>query len=236
MVRSIQILSVVLLLTLASVVRAQTCDAVAVDGPSEVEQGMPIVLKARVTGMVHTTKPEFKWWVSVGTITSGQGTEEISVDSTGLAGQVITVTVELSGCKESSKTIQVTAPPITCGLAFDQYGDIKFEDEKARLDNFAIQLSNQPLSSGSILMSAGQETFANETSERLARAKSYLVNVREVDRNRIVTVDCGFTQDLRIQLYIVPVGASPPSCNNSTETPFEIKLTKPRPRSSKRRR
>jgi hypothetical protein len=237
--RAIQILSVFLLLTLASAVGAQTptCGIVDIDGPSEVDAGAPLVFKAKITGMIHTTKPEFKWYLSAGTITSGQGTEEITVDTAGLGGSVVIATVELSGepvgCKgTASKTIKVKA--ITCGFPFDRYGDIKFSDEKARLDNIAVQLMNQPLSTASILMSAGKVTFENETSEHLARAKSYLVNVREVDPNRIVTVDCGFSQDLSIQLYVVPLGATVPVCN-FIEVPFsEVKFTKPRPNSSKR--
>ena len=245
MVRSIQILPVVLLLTLASVVRSQTpptCGVVDIDGPSEVEANTQVVFKVKITGPIHTTKPEFQWIASVGTISAGQGTNEITLDTFGLGGQAVTVTVGLSGappgCKgAASRTINVKVQPLVCGLPFDQYGDISFEDEKARLDNFAIQLSNESLSSGQILMSAGQETFKNETAERLARAKSYLVDVREIDPNRIVTIDCGFTQELRIVLYVVPVGATPRSCDNSIEIPFsEVKFTKPRPKSSKKRR
>jgi len=243
--RSIQILSVVLLLTLASVVSAQTpvtCGIVGIDGPSEVEPGAPLLFKAKTTGMLHTTKAEFKWKLSVGTITTGQGTDEISVDTAGLVGLEVIATVELAGaplgCNGSaSRTTQVQLSGMTCRLRFDEYGDIKFNDEKARLDNFAIQLSNEPLSSGYILMSAGQQTFENEATERLDRAKSYLVNVREIDRNRVITVDCGFTPDLTIKLYISPLGASPPECNNPVEVPFsEVKFTKPRPKASKQRR
>ena len=241
----IQILSAFLLLTLASAVRAQTpqtCGIAGIDGPSQLDPGSPLVLKARITGTIHTTKPEFKWTVSVGTITTGQGTDEITVDTVGLGGQEVTATVELlgapRGCKASaSQTLRVNPPGIVCGLAFDQYGDIKFEDEKARLDNFAIQLINQPQSSGSIMMSAGQETFENETTERLSRAKSYLVDVREIDQNRIVTVDCGFSQDLRIYLHVVPLGATFPQCSNSDEVPFSnVRFTKRRPPPSKKRR
>jgi hypothetical protein len=243
--RSIQILSFFLLLTLASAVRAQTpltCGIVDVDGPSEVDLGMPLVFKAKITGMTHTTKPEFKWYLSAGTITKGQGTEEIIVDTVGLGGVVLTATVELLGaplgCKGSeSRTTHVKALALACGIAFDRYGDIKFSDEKARLDNVAVQLMNQPLSTASILMSAGKETFENETTERLARAKSYLVDVRKVDPNRIVTVDCGFSRVLTIQLYIVPLGTTLPECSNAGEVPFsEVKFTKSRPKSSKKRR
>lgn len=243
--RSIQILSVFLLLTLGSVVRAQTpvtCGIVGIDGPDTVELGAALHFKVRTTGMPHTTKPEFTWKVSVGTILDGQGTDQISVDTTGIGGQAVTVTVELSGaapgCNGSaSTTTQIEPPALSCGRPFDEYGDIKFEDEKARLDNFAIQILHIELSSGYILMAAGQKTFENEATERLARARSYLVKVRDIDPNRVVTLDCGFTQDLIIKLYIASPGASPPPCSVFVEIPFsDVKFTKPRPKASKKRR
>ena len=121
--------------------------------------------------------------------------------------------------------------------AFDRYGDISFRNEKARLDNFAIQLLNYPTATGYIHMSAGQVTYKNETRERLARAKAYLVKVRGLDPNRVVTIDCGFTPDLYIVLWIAPLGVTPPVCGNSTNIPLaEVKFTKPRPKTSKKRR
>lgn len=233
--RVIQILSVSLLLTLASAVNGQTpstCGIVEIDGPTEVEPNTPLVLKAKTTSL-HTTKPEFKWTLSVGTIVAGQGTAEITVDSVGLGGQVLTATVELSGaplgCKGSaSRTTQVKVQPLSCGKPFDYYGDIKFGDEKARLDNFAITLASIPLASAHIQMTAGQETYQGEAAEHLARIKSYLADVREIDPNRILTLDCGFSEDLMVRLWVVPVGATHPECVNSGEPPVEVKFTKRR--------
>ena len=244
MVRSVQIFSFVFLLAMASVVRAQSpltpCVTVEVDGLAEVEPDTALVFDARITGPIPTTKPEFKWTVSAGTIKSGQGTEVITVDTAGLGGQEVTATAELIGatpdCKASASRTTRIKPPIICALPFDQYGDIKFEDEKARLDNFAIQITNEPLSIGQIIMYAGRETFKNEAAERLARAKSYIVDVREIDRNRIITTDCGFSDELRITLMIFPAGVTPLTCDTSLAIPFsEVKFTKPRPKSSKKR-
>ena len=244
-VRSIYILAGLLLLTFASVVRAQTplttCATIDVFGLSEVDPGTVLVFNATITGPSHTTKPEFKWTVSAGTITSGQGTDTISVDTAGLGGQEVTATAELTGapagCKGSASRTTQIKPPIVCHLPFDQYGDINFEDEKVRLDNFAIQITNELLSTGQIIMSAGRETFKNETAERLARAKSYMADVRDVDRNRIITTDCGFAQELRITLVVVPAGVSPRTCDTYDTIPFsEVKFTKPRPKSFKKRR
>jgi len=236
-----QILPISLILTFAYVVSAQVpapCGIVDISGPATVDPGTPLVLKAKVS---NTSNPEFKWNISAGTIIQGQGTDEITVDTAGLGGLKMTVTVELIGaplaCKASaSRTTEVIISKFFCGLAFDEYGDIKFEDEESRLDNFAIQLSNEPLTSGYILMTAGQKTFKNEATEHLNRIKSYLVNVREIDANRVVTLDCGFTLDLTVKLYIVLPGSTL-ACNNSVELPFsEIKFTKPHPKASKKQR
>ena len=237
----LKILSIAFMLTLASVVSAQVpapCGIVDIDGPATADLGTPLVLKAKVS---NATTPEFKWSVSAGTIIKGQGTDEITVDIARLSGVTVTVTVELVGapsaCKASaSRTTEVTIPPFVCGMAFDEYGDLKFEDEKARLDNFAIQLSNNPHLSGSILINAGKETFIREAEYRLDRAKSYLVKVRGIDSSRIVTKDCGFTQDLTTTLRIVPNGATFPECDTFGQIPLsEVKFTKPRPKSSKKR-
>ena len=77
--------SILFVLTLARVVSAQTpatCGIVGIDGPSEVDPGKPIVFKVRVTNIAHTSRPEFKWSVSAGTIMKGQLTDEIMVDTT----------------------------------------------------------------------------------------------------------------------------------------------------------
>lgn len=241
----IQILSVILLLTLASVASGQTpltCGIVEIEGPAKVAQGEPLVLKAKIAGVSHTTKPELKWKLSAGTIVAGQGTDQISVDTVGLTGVDVIARVELFGvplgCNGSaSKTTEVEASAILCFLPskFDEYGDLKFEDEKARLDNFAIQLSSDPLAMGYIFMFAGQETYENEATERLDRARSYLVNVRKLDGIRLVTIDCGFRSDLTTQLYIGPPGFAL-QCNHYQELLLsEVKFTKPRPKPAKKK-
>jgi hypothetical protein len=57
--KSIQILSVLLLLTLASVVSAQTpvtSGIVGIDGSAKVDPSEALQFKVRTTGILHTTK------------------------------------------------------------------------------------------------------------------------------------------------------------------------------------
>jgi hypothetical protein len=113
-------------------------------------------------------------------------------------------------------------------MAFDEYGDIRFEDEKARLDNFAIQLFNQKSATGYIFAYAGKQTYEGEAAERLLRAKNYLVKVRDMDPARIIVVDGGYQEELRVTLILVFPGVTPPIAM-PTLSPSEIELTKRRP-------
>jgi hypothetical protein len=95
---------------------------------------------------------------------------------------------------------------------FDEYGDIRFNDEKARLDNFAIQLQNEPGSTATII---AYGTCAGEGQARADRAKNYLVNTRGIEASRITAIDGGCRPDLTVQLWIVPTGATAPAADTA---------------------
>jgi hypothetical protein len=103
--------------------------------------------------------------------------------------------------------VRAPNPP---AVKFDEYGNIKFNDEKARLDNYAIQLQNQPASQGYIL---AYGACAGEAQTRADRAKDYLVNTRGMDASRLVTVDGGCRSELAVELWVVPTGATPPTAS-----------------------
>jgi hypothetical protein len=156
----------------------------------------------------------YNWSVSAGTITGGQGTSSITVDTAGTGGQTITATVDVGGynpaCSKTASCSSQVRPPAPLPTKFDEYGNIKFNDEKARLDNFAIQLQNQPTAQGYIL---AYGSCAGEAQSRADRAKNYLVNTRGIDAGRIMTVDGGCRSDLAVELWIVPSGATAPAAS-----------------------
>jgi hypothetical protein len=99
-------------------------------------------------------------------------------------------------------------PPVA--RKFDEYGNIRFNDEKARLDNFAIQLQNEPAAQGYII---GYGSCDAEGQTRANRAKDYLVNTRGIDAGRLVVVDGGCMPELKVELWVVPSGATPPAAS-----------------------
>ncbi len=161
--------------------------------------------------------PTYNWSVSVGTISSGQGTSTITVDTTGIGGQSVTANVTIGGADPSctgttaSCTTPVKPPPAP-PRKFDEYGNIRFNDEKARLDNYAIQLQNEPGSQGTIIVYG---SCAGEAQQRGDRAKDYLVNTRGIEAGRITVVDGGCRADLTVQLWVVPQGSTAPEVDTT---------------------
>jgi hypothetical protein len=92
---------------------------------------------------------------------------------------------------------------------FDEFGDIQYSDLIARLDNFAIQLQNEPTSKAFILVYRTRRDLPGLNNALALRSKNYLISSRGVARERVVTVDGGEAACLFQELWIVPVGTAP---------------------------
>jgi len=88
---------------------------------------------------------------------------------------------------------------------FDEYGSVCWEDEKARLDNFAVTLQNVPRTTiGHIIVYDGKRACRGEAIARALRAKKYLVDYRKVDADRIVWRWGGYLTDMTTALVVTP--------------------------------
>ncbi len=83
---------------------------------------------------------------------------------------------------------------------FDEYGEILWEDEKARLDNFAIQLLRDPDLIGYVLVYDAAGGCAGEAQARAIRAKRYVVEHRGVPWNRVIWRQEGWRADIHTVL------------------------------------
>jgi hypothetical protein len=91
----------------------------------------------------------------------------------------------------------------------DEYGALRWEDEKARLDNLAIQLLQQPGYIGYIYIWAGDHSCANEAFAHAIKVKRYLTNVRGLAWDRIAFRDLGYRDDFTVKLWLFPSGRPP---------------------------
>jgi hypothetical protein len=91
----------------------------------------------------------------------------------------------------------------------DKYGYIAWEDEQVRLDNFAIQLINDPNEIGYLYVRAGRSSCKGEAQARAVRAKKYMTRIRDVDWNRIIWRDIGYGDEFEVSIWLAPRGKPP---------------------------
>ena len=90
---------------------------------------------------------------------------------------------------------------------FDQYSTIAWENEMARLDNFAIQIQNWVPSVGYIVIFDEAGGCPGEAKARAIRAKRYIVEHRGVPWNRVIWRVDGYQSEIYTTLLIAPPGA-----------------------------
>ena len=108
------------------------------------------------------------------------------------------------------------------GRIFDEYGELPIGDEKARLDNFAFALRDNPQAVGYIVVYGGRRSRASIAKLRAARAKDYLVH-RGIAPRRIIWIDGGFREQLSHELFILPREAPAPT-PAPTVAPEEVEI------------
>lgn len=188
----------------------------------------------------------YTWTVSPSEarIVSGAGTATITVDSTGLGSQRVSATLVVddgSGdamCHQraqASTDITNKKPPVPECKPFDQFQSVAFDDDKARLDNLAIELQGAPDAQAYIMIYAGRTSRAGQADMLGKRTSDYLINQRGVDARRFTIINGGYRDTDFIEIVICPPGAKP-SQPTPTVQPGDAQPAQERTRPRKPRR
>jgi hypothetical protein len=219
----------------------ERCPKVAVSCTGDlVISGAPVTFSVTVEGAPAGAKLTYNWTVSAGTISDGQGTSSLVVDTTGVPhSTTLTATVDVTGLPAACPGSASCSTPVSWihdpHDKIDEYGNISFEDEKARLDNFAISLMESADMVGYLVAYGGRRARRGEARRRAERAKRYVTQVRGVPASRVVTIDGGHREDLTVELRLRPKDVPPPP-PAPTVDPKEVRFIKARPRRGARRR
>jgi hypothetical protein len=190
------------------------CPAIEITCPTNVGIDQPLTFTSRYSGGVPANvTPAYNWTVSAGRIIEGQGTDTIKVDTTGLAGQTVRTSLSIGGYNlECAADCAISIPlPKLNSRKFDEFPDIARNDEKARLDNFVIDLQNDPTATAYVIVYPGRSSKRGDAQHHAGRIVDYLVNSRGLDRRRIVTLVGPAREALFVELWITPQGATPPN-------------------------
>jgi hypothetical protein len=93
---------------------------------------------------------------------------------------------------------------------FDEVTGFNCEDMMARLDNFAIELQNNPSLLAFLLVYGGNRGLRGEAQAWAGRAKYYLSSNRGIDAARIMTKVGGYRERHAMELWLLRGGALPP--------------------------
>lgn len=204
------------------------CPVIKVSSPDSVTEGMRLEFVVMLEGGDETVEVTYNWTVSNGTISKGQGTSTVAVDTTGIVGGSVTATVAVGGysrtCQASASATTMVAKRVE-SRKVDEYGTLMLATERERLDAFALELNRDPTVQAYILAYGGRRSAATAADTLAARAKKYLQTFRNIDTNRLVTVNGGYREIPTVELYLVPLGATPPT-SSPTVDPSEVKAPK----------
>jgi hypothetical protein len=220
--------------------RTRACPALAISCTELIRPGVPATFTLTVKDAPGNAKLTYNWVISAGTISSGQGTSSINVDTTGVAFALggVTATVDVAGLPEGcagSASCVTTVNGIGDPRKVDEYGKLRWGDERARLDNFGIEVRNDPEAVGYIVGYGGRRSHHGEAASRIERAKRYLATVRDIDASRLVTIDGGYREELTVELWALPKDVTPPA-PSPTVDPTEVEFIKPMSKRRARRR
>jgi hypothetical protein len=93
---------------------------------------------------------------------------------------------------------------------FDEWHELLFRDEKARLDNISIAWRDLPQNIIYLVVYAGRNACVGEAKARGVRAKNYLIK-RKVSASKIVWIDGGWKNEVTTEVWFWPPDTGGPS-------------------------
>ena len=215
---------------------------VNISAPQQVSEGEIITYTADVA-YSGTASLKYNWKVtpSAARIIGGQGSPTLNVDSTGLGGQRITATLVADDgssdptCAQSAQAVSMVRPiekRVMVAREFDECVGCSYDDQKARLDNLAIELQNDPSTRAHIIAYGGRTSPLGQVEVLMKRARNYLISDRGIDDSRLTVVNGGFREKDSVELWVVPSGAAAPQATPTVQA-GDVKAATPARRKRK---
>lgn len=186
-----------------------------VECPGVVRSGEEAVFSIKFPEGVKQPDSTFSWTVSAGTITGGQGTPTITVETTGVDGS-ITATVERNlgdrhwiGVQSTgSCTAVIEHPPQASMVDTVMTAANTCELMFMLLDNFYMRLAAEPMSQGVIIIYA--DVGSRNAAERRVRQIRNHIRLRRFDPGRITVIRGPARAEAATQFWLVHPGAPMP--------------------------
>jgi hypothetical protein len=207
---------------------------VNLSAPSSVREGDTVTFSSDVDYSGDSAL-NYNWLISPPSarITQGVGTPTITVDTTGIGNQRVTAILVVDdgsgdrNCQQRAQAATFVAalplPPLVNPRKFSEFAVSSFREGVADFDNFAVELQADPTTKGYIIVYNGRRSRPAQLNSLVNRWRGYLVNTRNIDASRIVIVPGGAREVETIELWVVPMGATPPRSSPSVK-PSDVQI------------
>jgi hypothetical protein len=187
------------------------CPQIQLQGPNRtMKDGEQLTFAANIGGGDPNVQPIYSWSVSSGAITSGQGSRNITVDSTGAGNdrQIIADLLIGGYGYECNSRATVTVPVAAPAKKVDEFGDLPEKDEAGKLDSIVNYLAQAP-DRVYIIGYAGRNNVRGYAADVLRKMKAY-INKAGTGGDRVAAIDGGFKEQPNYEIWVVPIGADSP--------------------------
>ncbi len=209
--------SILFFLSAFSIIAQSPCPTISITAPTSlIKIGDSMTFTAKVDG-INAENLKYKWIVSNGEISSGQGTLAINVATMqDMAGQTITATLEVSGlpqnCSKSFSNSAEIEPPICCKdpARFDEYGKILWREEKIRISEAAKALKDNKDLMIFFRIQIKEKKYSQIFKIKKVRIEKYLIESHKISKDRIKIMFVGNDENLT-DIWLMPAGVTLPN-------------------------
>jgi len=208
--------------------------SVMLESNYRVKVGDPVTVSANLNYAGSADNLTYTWTVSPGNarVLGGGGPRDrtVTLDTAGLPVDTpirINLAVDTGfpperkcNCQMATADIDIYDEPKPEAFQF-----VAFDDLKARLDNFVIDLQSKPDATAYVIYYSGERCPAGQASRLGERSRDYLVNTRGFDSSRLMVIDGGRSAIDWVELYVVPVGAKAPTPRPGEAPPVRADLS-----------
>lgn len=206
----------ILIISAFSISAQSPCPTISVTPPNGLtEIGGSMTFTAKIDG-ISLENLKYQWVVTSGAITSGQGTQTITVATTDdMAGATVTAILEVSGLPQNcpnefsgsgeikQKIIVGTPIPI------EEYEKISWSNEKIKLDEVVKILRDNYSSTLVVRIFLNTKNHRQAFKIKSARIIKYLTEQRKIPKDKI-RVAFGGNEKYLIEVWLIPMGVTPP--------------------------
>jgi hypothetical protein len=118
---------------------------------------------------------------------------------------------------------QQRQPAISDIFEFDEYEELPFAEEKARLDNIVVEQKKHPGSVIFLMVYAARHGCRGQAQTHALRARRYVIKKHGIAPEQIVWLDGGYRERLLVVTWILPWEYPPPT-PTGTIPKAEVKL------------